>query len=248
MTQKNSLTVEYKEWTDAADNFVDICEKYHLDSIYFADTPADAINSLNLKNSLWQFYIIREIDKRGLKAILITKSPSNRILTLAAQTGIPSFSLLDFLETALKNAETGILGIEQKFDFLGETLPHYERTRENFVLAQEYTSKREAYDWYASLDQIITNTDEENPATVRVKINLGYKKDDKTALTEITNRRGEITDALRRFFSEQTATDLKPQYEELLRQNIKDLLNDTILSDSRIRDVRFTQLDVTQQY
>ena len=36
--------------------------------------------------------------------------------------------------------------------------------------------------------------------------------------------------------------------EEILRQNIKDLLNDTILSDSRIRDVRFTQLDVTQQY
>ena len=118
---------------------------------------------------------------------------------------------------------------------------------ENFSVASEYTSKREALDWYTSLDQINTNTDEENPATIRIQVNLGYK-DDKAASTEITSRRVEITDTLRRFFSEQTANDLKPQNEEILRQNIKDLLNDTILSDSRIRDVRFTQLDVTRQY
>jgi len=119
---------------------------------------------------------------------------------------------------------------------------------QNFSVATEYTSKREAYDWYTSLDPINTNTDEQIAATVRVQVALGYKKDDKAASTEITNRRVEITDTLRRFFSEQTANDLKPQNEEILRQNIKDLLNDTILSDSRIRDVRFTQLDVTQQY
>ena len=119
---------------------------------------------------------------------------------------------------------------------------------DNFTMAPEYTSKRETYDWYTSLDQINTNTDETPSASVRVQVALGYKKDDKAASTEITNRRVEITDTLRRFFSEQTASDLRPQNEEVLRQNIKDLLNDTILSDSRIRDVRFTALDVISQY
>lgn len=119
----------------------------------------------------------------------------------------------------------------------------------NFNVAQEYSSKREIYDWYTSLDQINTNTDEEIPASVRVQVALGYKKDDKAASTEITSRRVEITDTLRRYFSERTANDLKPQNEEAVRQNIKDLLNDTVLSDARIRDVRFTALDViSNQY
>ena len=134
------------------------------------------------------------------------------------------------------------------FITIGLTKKNGNSGTENFSVASEYTSKREALDWYTSLDQINTNTDEENPATIRIQVNLGYKKDDKAASTEITSLRVEITDTLRRFFSEQTANDLKPQNEEILRQNIKDLLNDTILSDSRIRDVRFTQLDVTRQY
>ena len=41
--------------------------------------------------------------------------------------------------------------------------------------------------------------------------------------------------------------DLKPQNEEILRQNIRDQINDEILSDTSIRDVRFTTLDVVQQ-
>lgn len=116
----------------------------------------------------------------------------------------------------------------------------------NFVV-YSYTDL-ESFDWYESLDQINVKTADENPATVSVRLSLGYKKDDKAACTEIENRRIEIVDMLRRFFSEQTASDLRPQNEEILRQNIKDLLNDTILSDSRIRDVRFTQLDVVSNY
>lgn len=118
---------------------------------------------------------------------------------------------------------------------------------ENFVVGQEWTTKRDVYDWYTSLDQINTNTDEEHPSSVRVQVALGYKKDDKAAATEITARRIEITDFLRRFFSEQTAMDLKPQNEEELRLNIRDQINDEILSDTSIKDVRFTALDVVQQ-
>lgn len=114
-------------------------------------------------------------------------------------------------------------------------------------VSEEYTVRRESYDWYTSLDQIRTATSDPVPASVSVTIALGYKKDDKTASTEITERRIEIIDFLRRFFSEQTVEELKPQNEELLRQQIRDQINDDILSNSRIRDVRFTGKDVVQQ-
>ena len=48
-------------------------------------------------------------------------------------------------------------------------------------------------------------------------------------------------------FSERTVEDLKPQNEEILRQQIRDQINDDILSNSRIRDVRFTTKDVVEQ-
>ncbi len=114
-------------------------------------------------------------------------------------------------------------------------------------VSEEYTVKRESYDWYTSLDQIRTSTNDVVPASVSVTIALGYKKEDKVASTEITERRIEIIDFLRRFFSEQSVEDLKPQNEEVLRQQIRDQINDDILSNSRIRDVRFTGKDVIQQ-
>ena len=112
---------------------------------------------------------------------------------------------------------------------------------------EEYTVKRESYDWYTSLDQIRTSTSDAVPASVSVTIALGYKKEDKAASTEITERRIEIIDFLRRFFSEQTIEDLRPQNEEVLRQQIRDQINDDIFSNARIRDVRFTGKDVVQQ-
>jgi flagellar FliL protein len=114
-------------------------------------------------------------------------------------------------------------------------------------VSEEYTVKRESYDWYTSIDQIRTSTSDPVPASVSVTIALGYKKEDKAASTEITERRIEIIDFLRRFFSEQTVEDLRPQNEEVLRQQIRDQINDDILSNSRIRDVRFTGKDVIQQ-
>ncbi|MBO4319915.1 MAG: flagellar basal body-associated FliL family protein [Treponema sp.] len=117
----------------------------------------------------------------------------------------------------------------------------------NGPIGQVYTTKREVYDWFTSLNQIRTSTTEDNPCNVIVQLALGYNKGDETAQKELLNRRNEITDMLSKFFSEQTSMDLKPQNEELLRQTIRDRINDEILQDSSIRDVRFTTLDVVQK-
>ncbi len=114
-------------------------------------------------------------------------------------------------------------------------------------VAQEFTEKREIFDWYTSLEQIRTTTADPVPASVIIQIALGYKKDDKAASTEITQRTVEIRDFLRRYFSEKTEDDLRPQNEELLRQQIRDQINDDILSNSKIRDVRFTTKDIVKQ-
>ena len=111
----------------------------------------------------------------------------------------------------------------------------------------EYTTQREVLSWYTTLDQIRTQTcDDINPANVVVQVVLGYKKDDKNASTEITERRIEIVDFLRQFFSSKSEAEIAPDKEEGLKNDIRDQINENILSRSKIRDVRFTTKDVVK--
>ncbi len=114
-------------------------------------------------------------------------------------------------------------------------------------MTEEYTTSKEILDWYTSLGLIQTRTMEANPASVRVDVVLGYKKEDKATSTEITQRTVELKDFLRRYFTQKTAEELKPQNEENLKIEIRNAINDSILSSSKIKDVRFMQMDVIQQ-
>ena len=114
--------------------------------------------------------------------------------------------------------------------------------------SEEYVSgQREIYDWYTSLGIIQTTTADDPPATVCVDVALAYKKDDKAASSEITARLVELKAFLRRYFSSKTAAELRnPNNEDALENEIKNGINDKILSSSRIRDVVFQQKDVIQ--
>ena len=114
-------------------------------------------------------------------------------------------------------------------------------------VSQEYGSKREVLDWYTSLGQVSTKTSDAIPASVIVEVVLGYKQADKAASTEITQRQIEIKDYLRRYFTELTAEDLRPRNEEKRRIEIRNAINDDILSSSKIRDVRFLSLQIIEQ-
>ena len=115
--------------------------------------------------------------------------------------------------------------------------------------SEEYVSgQREIYDWYTSLGIIQTTTCDDPPATVRVDVALAYKKDDKATSTEITQRTVELKAFLRRYFSGKTAAELRnTNNEDALENEIKNGINDKILSSSRIRDVVFQQKDVIEQ-
>jgi|WetSurMetagenome_2_1015567.scaffolds.fasta_scaffold400245_2 flagellar protein FliL len=114
-------------------------------------------------------------------------------------------------------------------------------------ISDDYTAQREILDWYSSLGVIKTKTADDIPATVVVNLALGYKKDDKATATEITQRTIELTDFLRRYFTEKTIAELKPQNEEKLKIELRNAINDEILSSSKIKDVAFKQLDVIEQ-
>ena len=114
-------------------------------------------------------------------------------------------------------------------------------------VSQEYGSKREVLDWYTSLGQISTKTSDSIPASVIVEVVLGYKQADKAASTEITQRQIEIKDYLRRYFTQRTVEDLRPRNEENRRIEIRNAINDDILSSSKIRDVRFLNLQIIEQ-
>lgn len=114
-------------------------------------------------------------------------------------------------------------------------------------VSQEYGSKREVLDWYTSLGQVSTKTSDAIPASVMVEVVLGYKQADKAASTEITQRQIEIKDYLRRYFTDLTIEDLRPRNEEKRRIEIRNAINDDILSSSKIRDVRFLSLQIIEQ-
>ena len=117
----------------------------------------------------------------------------------------------------------------------------------NIPISEEYKTTREELDWYRSIEQIRTQTSDLVPASVTVTVAIGYKKDDKRAASEITARQVELIDFLRRFFAECTVDDLKATNEDVIKQQIKDQINEDILTSSTIRDVNFTQKDVIQQ-
>ncbi len=114
-------------------------------------------------------------------------------------------------------------------------------------MQEEYVQSREVLDWYTSLGSIRTKTSDPTPASVVVDVVFGYKKEDKATSTEITQRTVELKDFLRRFFTQKSKSELKPGDEENLKIEIRNAINDSILSTSKIKDVRFMQLDVIEQ-
>ena len=114
-------------------------------------------------------------------------------------------------------------------------------------VTEEYNTSRELLDWYTSLGSLRTRTSDAVPASVVVDVVLGYKKEDKATSTEITQRSLELRDFLRRYFTQKTAEELAPQNEEHLKIEIRNAINDHVLSSSKIKDVRFMQLDVITQ-
>lgn len=119
------------------------------------------------------------------------------------------------------------------------------KNQTSIPVSEEYSGIREVLQWYTAIGTIQTRTSDALPASVVADIVLGYTMDDKTTPSELTSRLIELKDFLRSYFQHKTAAELKN--EDKIKIEIRNSINDNILSNSKIKDVRFTKYEIVEQ-
>ncbi|MGC9312309.1 MAG: flagellar basal body-associated FliL family protein [Sediminispirochaetaceae bacterium] len=108
----------------------------------------------------------------------------------------------------------------------------------------EYAGEVEILSWY-DVPEIRTRTSDDNPYTVIVDPKLGYEKENKKIQTELIARREQIIDMMRRYFSEKTFSELTPQYEPQIKDELEQRINQ-IMTGKGIEDIVFLQFNVIE--
>jgi flagellar FliL protein len=111
-----------------------------------------------------------------------------------------------------------------------------------------YEGKIPEYAYYTLLGTINVKTKDVKDYTASINVILGYDLNDNAAGIELTNRQHQLRDFFRRYFSERTAAELKPENETRMKNDIKEILNTRYLGKARIRAVFFEKLDVMEVY
>ncbi len=113
-----------------------------------------------------------------------------------------------------------------------------------------YIGRKPIFAWYTDIGTVTTKTrdDPEKMHTVSVVMNLGYDLTDPTAYSELSGRKFELQDFVRRYFAGKYADELKTENEEKLKMEIKEQRNKRLLENARIRDITFTKLDVMEAF
>ena len=108
------------------------------------------------------------------------------------------------------------------------------------ITYDEYKGDVVIYNWYDSLGNIENTT--KDGKNISLEIVIGYKENDKSIATELESRKPEIQLFLKHFISKKDYTDFSPLNEDYLRSEIKNGINDNILTSGRIRDIRITDI------
>jgi len=99
--------------------------------------------------------------------------------------------------------------------------------------------------YVGTIGEIRTRTSDPEPSSVAVKIQIGLEKEDKETPVEINERLPQLKDWLRTFFTAKTADDLKPGNEMIIKDEIKEKLNQ-MLSKPTIKEILFDTLNVVK--
>jgi len=111
-----------------------------------------------------------------------------------------------------------------------------------------YIGRKPVFEWYTDIGTVTTRTRDESGYSVSVVMNIGYDKTDVAAYSELSGRKVELQDFVRRYFAGKLAEDLKPENEERLKTEIKETLNKRYLENARVRDIAFTKFDVMEAF
>ncbi|ADN01869.1 flagellar basal body-associated FliL family protein [Spirochaeta thermophila] len=104
-------------------------------------------------------------------------------------------------------------------------------------ISPEYQAAPPVLAWY-EIGEIRARTSDEAQYTLLAVVYLGYKVNDKALQTELNERRPYLRDLIRRFFSSKRAEELRPQYEEMIKEELKAKIND-VLTSGMVQDIVF---------
>jgi len=107
-----------------------------------------------------------------------------------------------------------------------------------------YVGKRPEYSFYDKIGSVTTRT--KDASSVTVDMIIGYDKEDQNASAELFARQYELRDFIRRYFTSKTSTELAPEREEELKNEIREQLNTRFLDTARARIILFNKLDVME--
>lgn len=114
------------------------------------------------------------------------------------------------------------------------------------AVSEEYETKPEVYTYFSLISQIRTTTNDPSRSNVIVKVLLGYDSaEDNTVGAELTSKVAPLTDMIRNYFSKKTVGDLKPDQEQILKEELKSMVNG-ILSSGVIKDVVFEEFQIIE--
>ncbi|MDR0403972.1 MAG: flagellar basal body-associated FliL family protein [Treponema sp.] len=111
--------------------------------------------------------------------------------------------------------------------------------------ASEYIGTRPQYSTFTLIGQLNTRTRDQN-YTVVVEMLIEYDLNNNAAATELTARVNQLRDFTRNYFASKYADELRPENEENLKQEIRELLNTRYLDTAKARNILFNKLDVME--
>ncbi|MDR0383232.1 MAG: flagellar basal body-associated FliL family protein [Spirochaetaceae bacterium] len=109
---------------------------------------------------------------------------------------------------------------------------------------ESYAATKKQYSMFTLIGNISTQTRDVTPWSISVDMILGYDLNDTATSTELTSRLYQLRDFTRMYFRGKSAAELQPENEARIKNEIRELINTTILERARVREVLFDKFDL----
>ncbi len=113
-------------------------------------------------------------------------------------------------------------------------------------VGEEYRDVLPIYAYSSQLNEMRLSTADKPPASVLVKVLIGYDTGNKELEGELLARKPQIMDYLRNYFSMKKAVDFAPGQERKLKEEIRSNLNG-MMKAKGVRDILFEKLQTVEQ-
>lgn len=113
----------------------------------------------------------------------------------------------------------------------------------NAVSSEVLVAKTPTYSWFA-IEEIRSRTADSPPATAIVRVKLGYQENDREIQSELVKRQDQIFDLIRSYFSRKNKSELTPQAEGTIKQELRERINRLLTNRNAVKEVIFMEYNL----